>query len=103
MLQEREAMLYDLHFDLVCGQQLMKIGADAKRRDVQFDVGDVFFKFQLYRQPSLAKRPFEKLDACFYGPFVVLQRIGALAYRLHLLPERKIHPVFHLPVLCLLS
>lgn len=96
MLQERDAMLDDVQFHLMRAQHLMKIVADAKRGDVQFDVGDkVFLKLQPYRQLSLAKTPFEKLATSFYGPFVVLQRVGAVAYRLQLPPKSKIHPVFH--------
>nr|GFC81083.1 putative mitochondrial protein [Tanacetum cinerariifolium] len=31
----------------------------------------------------------------FYGPFEIVERVGAVAYRLKLPPTAAIHPVFH--------
>lgn len=96
MLQERDAMLAELHMNLMRAQLIMKTVADTRRRDECFAIGDfVYLKLQAYRQRSLARRPFEKLAAKFYGPFEVLQQIGKVAYKLKLPPESKIHPVFH--------
>jgi len=74
----------------------MKNQADKKRRDIEFQVGDVvFLKIQPYRLHSLAKRINQKLNPRFYGPFEVEERIGKVAYRLKLPPRSMIHPVFH--------
>ena len=55
----------------------MKKTADAKRRPVEFQAGEmVFVKLRPYRQISLAKRRNEKLAARFYGPFRILGRVG---------------------------
>lgn len=55
----------------------------------------MYLKLQLYRQKSLARRPYEKLAARYYGPYQVVERIGEVAYRLELSPTSKIHLVFH--------
>lgn len=62
---------------------------------MEFEVGDhVYPKLWPYRQKSLAHRQNEKLAARYFGPFEVLARIGAMAYKLRL-PPTTIHSVFH--------
>lgn len=43
----------------------------------------------------MAKRPYEKLVARYYGPSPILQRIRAAAYKLQFPSRSKIDPVFH--------
>ena len=61
-----------------------------------FEVGDqLFLKLQPYVQSSLAPRANQKLSFKFFGPFPIVAKIGAVAYKLQLPPSSSIHPVFH--------
>ena len=75
----------------------MKIFADRNITDQQFSVEDsVLLRLQPYTQSSVTNRPFPKLSYKFFGPYTVLEKIGAVAYRLQLPDDSSIHPVFHI-------
>ncbi|KAL2231735.1 UNVERIFIED_CONTAM: hypothetical protein Sindi_1767900 [Sesamum indicum] len=79
----------------------MKIYADRKKSEREFEVGDeVFFKLQPYRQTTVALRRQLKLCAKYFGPYKVIEKIGKIAYKLALsLKSKKIHPIFHVSFL----
>lgn len=52
-----------------------------------------------YRQKTLAYKWKWKLSPRYFGPFHVLQKIGAVAYGLDLPPKSKVHPIFHVSCL----
>ena len=61
-----------------------------------FDIGDwVYLKVEPYRQQSLAKKCCEKLSPKYFWPYMVLGRVGEVAYLLDLPKNAWIHPVFH--------
>jgi hypothetical protein len=95
-LTERDTLLARLKSQLLKAQQVMKSQADKKRRDWKFEIGDlVMVKLQPYRQHSAALRKNYKLSMRYFRPFSILERIGAVAYKLELPHTARIHPVFH--------
>lgn len=77
-------------------QERMKKYADAKRRDVSFQVGDfVLLSTANIRLPPTPGSESYKLNEKYLGPFKVLKRIGELSYELELPSLMRVHPVFH--------
>ncbi|WMV37617.1 hypothetical protein MTR67_031002 [Solanum verrucosum] len=80
----------------IWAQQRMRDLANMHRFDRQFSVGDwVYLKLQSYRQFSVATRPYKKLVAKYFGPYLIDAKIGEVAYRLLLPADVLIHPTFH--------
>jgi len=77
----------------------MKQIANKKHQDVSFKIEDlVFLKPHPYRQQTAFKCAHQKLTSHFYDSYLVIQKIGSVAY-LHLPDGAHIHPVFHVLLL----
>lgn len=74
--------------------------ADKHRKRLEFAVGDeVYLKMRTFRGND-PNRKLKKLRPRYMGPYVIKERIGAVAYRLVLPPELSdFHDVFHISVL----
>lgn len=95
-MKERELLSRVIQQQLERARQRMKSQVDKNRSERSFEVGDmVYIKLQPYVQSSVANRSNKKLSFRFHGPFKVLQKIGAVAYKLDLPQTSRIHPVLH--------
>ena len=93
-------MLEVLKQQLARAQKRMKKQADRQRSERHFAVGDlVYLKLQPFVQQSVEKRTCQKLALRYFGPYKVLARVGAVAYRLELPESSKIHNVVHVSLL----
>ena len=43
----------------------------------------------------MVNRPYPKLAYKYFGPYSILERVGAAAYKLELPPDSKVHNIFH--------
>ena len=95
-LQDREDMLLMLKFHLFHAQHRMKQFADQHRTDRSFEIGDyVYVKLQPYRQKSVVLRSNQKLTPKYFGPYKIIDKFGAVAYKMDLPSTSQIHTVFH--------
>ena len=95
-IQERKNMVPLIRQNLLRAQQRMKFQADKNRSEREFAVGDsVYLRLQPYVQTSVANRSSQKLAFRYFGPYLVLQKVGKVAYKLQLPLSSKIHPVVH--------
>ncbi|KAK9004982.1 hypothetical protein V6N11_042432 [Hibiscus sabdariffa] len=70
---------------------------DHRRRDEEFQVGDlVLAKLHLVlRKPGVHKGLVRRYE----GPFKIVKRVSAVAYKLELPSKLRVHPVFHVSML----
>ena len=85
---------------LQAAQNRQKAYADHRRRELTFEEGDhVFLKIS----PTKGVMRFGKrgkLSPRYIGPFMILNRVGEVAYKLALPPAlSNVHPIFHVSML----
>ena len=95
-MQAREAMIKQLQSNLLQAQHRMKMLADQHRTEKLLQIGDwVWLKLQSYQQVSVSHRSNQKLGPKYFGPFMIIDKVGSIAYKLALPPEASIHPTMH--------
>lgn len=101
LLEDREINLEMLKYNLQITQYKMKKYVDTKRKDNEFDIGDlVLLKVRPYKQHTLADKAGYKLSPIYYGPYAIKDKISSVAYSLKLLEGSAVHSTFHV---CLLK
>lgn len=89
-LKQRDQVMRVLKDNLTKAQSRMKFSVDRHKTKRELAVSD-----QVY----LKSQPIDRQFAKVYGPFTILERIGVVAYRLHLPSEPNIYPVFNISMI----
>jgi hypothetical protein len=94
-IKEAEDKVAEIREKLKAAQSRQKSYADKKRREISYNGDFVYLKVS----PIRGTRRFQvqgKLAPRYIGPYQVLNKVGAVAYRIKLPEEMSdIHPVFH--------
>jgi hypothetical protein len=81
-------------------QALMKCTHDKQRCELNFAMGDwVWLHLNHQAASSVCQGDKSKLGAKYFGPYMVLECIGVVSYKLQLPPQACIHNVFHVSFL----
>ena len=95
-LVECDTFLAQIRERLLHAQDYMKQHYDTAHRDVIFAPGDwAWLRLHHRTAAGITDTSAAKLRPRFFGPYLVLERVGPVAYRLQLPPRAKIHNVFH--------
>ena len=85
---------------LKVAQDRQKSYADARQKDLEFEVNDMVFLKVAPWKGVIRFQKRGKLNPRYIDPFRILERIGPVAYHLELPPElSRIHNVFHVSML----
>ncbi|KAL0557220.1 hypothetical protein IC582_005738 [Cucumis melo] len=100
LVQTTNGAIQKIRARMLTAQSRQKSYADVRRKDLEFEVGDMVF---LKVAPMKGVLRFEKkgkLSPRFVGPFEILELIGPVAYRLALPPSfSAVHDVLHVSML----
>ncbi|KAL0534584.1 hypothetical protein IC582_028875 [Cucumis melo] len=100
LVETTNATIQKIRAYMLTAQSRVKSYANERRKDLEFDVGDMVF---LKVAPMRGVLRFEKkgkLSPRFVGSFEILEWIGPVAYRLVLPPAfSAVHDVFHVSMM----
>ncbi|KAA0054634.1 pol protein [Cucumis melo var. makuwa] len=100
LVQTTNAAIQKIRARMLTAQSRQKSYADVRRKDLEFEVGDMVFLKVAPMKGVLRFAKKGKLSPRFVGPFEILERIGPVAYRLALpLSFAAVHDVFHISML----
>ena len=89
-----------IRYRLLTDQSWQKSYADARRRPLEFEVGDHVFLKVMPKRGVVRFGKRGKLSPRFTGPFEILERMCTVAYQLELPPSISgVHEVFHVSML----
>lgn len=92
-LMDIDEALRQLRACLFRAYDQMKSQADTIRLDKSFEIGKwVIVKLCAHRQQSIVTHIHAKLDARYYGPYLIVAHVGTVAYKLKLLEGSRVHP-----------
>src|SRR5919202_1970078 len=96
LIQETTDRIAKIRERLMTAYSRQKSYADAKRRPLEFKVGDkVMLKVSPWKGVVRFGKP-GKLNPRYIGPFTVIEKLGNVAYRLELPDElSRVHNTFH--------
>ena len=96
VIKDAEEQVAKIRENLKAAQSRQKSYADTRRRPLSFEVGDYVY---LKVSPLRGTRRFQvrgKLAPRYIGPYPIIGKVGAVAYRLELPEEMSdVHNVFH--------
>lgn len=96
LLEERQRIIQILKENLTSARNRMKHYAGLHMSEMVFEVGDyVFVRMQPFRNTQHQLRKKIKLSMKYFGPYLILERVREVAYRLDLPKGCRLHPVFH--------
>ncbi|KAD4585289.1 hypothetical protein E3N88_22890 [Mikania micrantha] len=100
LYRDREVMIQTLKENLMMARNRMKQYAYMNRSERNFEPGNwVYLKFRPFVHTTLKNNKDSKLAPKYFGPFLIIEKIGKVAYKMGLLSEAQIHPVFHVSLL----
>jgi hypothetical protein len=98
-LKDMEDQVVNIKQNLKAARDRHKFYADKNKTTREFKVGENVLLKVNPKKISLKLGSCTKMEAKFYGPFEILDRIGTVAYMLALPASMNVHNVFHVYLL----